>query len=59
MNARSADAPTGTVDWPERYLERRGPKMPILAVGEIFTLGELSLRTCKTIIRDFYHSKLF
>ena len=59
MNVRFVDAQTGTVVWQESYFERGGPKMPILAVGEIFTLGELSQRTCKKIIRDFYHSKLF
>ncbi len=59
MNVRFIDAETGTVVWQETYFERGGPKMPILSIGEIFTLGELSQRTCKKVIRDFYHSKLF
>lgn len=59
MNIRFMDAQTGTVVWQENYFERGGPKTPILAIGEIFTLGELSQRTCRKVIRDFYHSKLF
>jgi len=59
LNVRFLDAETGTVVWQETYFERGGPKMPILAIGEIFTLGELSQRTCKKVIRDFYHSNLF
>ncbi len=59
LNVRFVDAETGTVVWQESYFERGGPKLPVLAIGEIMTLGELSQRTCRHVMRDFYHSKLF
>jgi len=59
VNIRFVDTESGTVVWQENYFERGGPKMPILAVGEIFTLGELGQRASRKIIRSFYGSGLF
>jgi len=59
LNVRFIDTETGTVVWQENYFERGGPKMPILSVGEIFTLGELAQKTARKVISDFYGSDLF
>jgi hypothetical protein len=50
VEARFVDIETGTVVWMATMTERGGPKTPIIGVGEIHTLGELSQSMCKEMI---------
>ncbi len=42
VEARLVDTETGTVAWMATATQRGGPKAPVISIGEIHTLGELS-----------------
>jgi hypothetical protein len=50
VEARLLDTETGTVVWMATITERGGPKTPIIGIGEIHTLGELSQKICKQLV---------
>ncbi|UCH83909.1 MAG: hypothetical protein JSW50_15960 [Candidatus Latescibacterota bacterium] len=50
VEARLVDTETGTIVWKATISERGGPKTPIIGVGEIHTLGELSQKLSKTLV---------
>jgi len=52
VEARFVDASTGTVVWSATLTERGGPKTPLIGVGEIHTLGELSQKMCEKLIKQ-------
>lgn len=54
MTMKFIDAPTGTVVWQSQMSVAGGPNLPIVSIGEIFTLGELSQKLCKNAIENFY-----
>lgn len=54
MTVKFIDAPTGTVVWQNSVHIKGGPNVPILTIGETFTLGELSQETCTLLVKDFY-----
>lgn len=48
------DAPTGTLVWQYNASIAGGPKLPIVTVGEIFTLAELGPKVCEQSVKEFY-----
>ncbi|UCG51936.1 MAG: hypothetical protein JSW58_17525 [Candidatus Latescibacterota bacterium] len=50
VEARLVDTETGTIVWKATISERGGPKTPIIGVGEIHTLGELSQKLSKVLV---------
>jgi len=52
VEARLLDTQTGTVVWMATITERGGPKTPIIGVGEVHTLGELSQKICKRLVLE-------
>lgn len=50
VEARLVDTETGTIVWKATISDRGGPKTPIIGVGEIHTLGELSQKLSKTLV---------
>lgn len=54
MTVKFVDAPTGTVAWQHSINITGGPYLPIVSVGEIFTLGELTQKACRILVKDFY-----
>lgn len=50
VEVRLVDTETGTVVWKASVSERGGPKTPIIGVGEIHTLGELSQMLSKELV---------
>lgn len=53
MTVKFVDAPTGTVAWQHSINITGGPFLPIVSVGETFTLGELTQKVCRTLVKDF------
>jgi len=51
VEARLVDAATGRVVWSASDTRRAGPTTPIFAWGEIHTLGELTSRMCRELLR--------
>jgi TolB-like protein len=51
VEVRLVDTGTGTVVWKASVSERGGPKTPIIGVGEIHTLGELSQKLSKELVK--------
>ena len=58
MTVRFVDAPTGTVAWQNSINATGGPNLPIVSIGEVFTMGELSQKACRTVVKDF-HKKAY
>ncbi len=54
MTVKFIDAPTGTVVWQHNVNATGGPNLPIVSIGESFTLGELSQKVCRAAVKDFY-----
>ncbi|HEY6006057.1 MAG TPA: hypothetical protein VIV57_24465 [Anaeromyxobacter sp.] len=54
MTVKFVDAPTGTVAWQHSINITGGPYLPIVSVGETFTLGELTQKACRAVVKDFY-----
>ena len=50
VEVRLLDAETANVVWSASLTERGGPKTPIIGVGEIHTLGELSQKVAKELV---------
>ena len=50
VEVRLLDAETANVVWSATATERGGPKTPIIGVGEIHTLGELSQKIAKNLV---------
>lgn len=50
VEARLIDTETGTVVWMATITERGGPKTPVIGLGEIHTLGELSQKVSKKLV---------
>ena len=50
VEVRLLDAETANVVWSATATERGGPKTPIIGVGEIHTLGELSQKVSKNLV---------
>lgn len=60
MTVKFIDAPTGKVVWQSSVTATGGPNLPIVSIGEQFTLGHLSQKVAKEVTRDFFkkaHSK--
>ncbi|UCB52195.1 MAG: hypothetical protein JSV10_09445 [Candidatus Zixiibacteriota bacterium] len=47
------DAPTGRVVWESNYSTKGGPRLPIISLGETHTLGELTQKVCRKVVRKF------
>lgn len=54
MTVKFVDAPTGTVAWQHSINVSGGPFLPVVSVGETFTLGELTQKACRAVVQDFY-----
>lgn len=54
MTVKFIDAPTGTVAWQGSINATGGPNLPIVSIGETFTLGELSQKSCAIVVKDFF-----
>lgn len=54
MTVKFIDAPTGTVAWQNSTTATGGPNLPIVSIGETFTLGAMSQKVCKKVVRNFY-----
>lgn len=54
MTVKFIDAPTGTVVWQHTVSATGGPNLPIVSIGETFTLGGLSQKVCEKVVKDFY-----
>jgi len=54
MTVKFVDAPTGTVAWQHSINATGGPYLPIVSIGETFTLGELTQSACRTVVKDFH-----
>lgn len=54
MTVKFIDAPTGTVAWQNSINATGGPNLPIISVGETFTMGELSQKLCRIAVKDFF-----
>lgn len=52
VEVRLLDAETSKVVWSASATERGGPKTPIIGVGEIHTLGELSQKIAKDLVKE-------
>ena len=52
VEARLIDTATGNVVWLATITERGGPKTPIIGIGEIHTLGELSQKVSKKLVSE-------
>lgn len=54
MTVKFIDAPTGTVVWQHTVSATGGPNLPVVSIGETFTLGALSQKVCEKVVADFY-----
>lgn len=52
VEVRLVDVQTATVVWSATTTERGGPKTPIIGIGEIHTLGELSQRISQRLVSE-------
>jgi hypothetical protein len=53
MTVKLVDAPTGTVAWQHTINITGGPLLPVVSIGETFTLGELAQKACQAVVKDF------
>lgn len=51
MTVKFIDAPTGTVAWQNSLTAIGGPNLPIVSIGETFTLPEMSQKVCKNVVK--------
>ncbi len=58
MTLKFIDAPTGTIAWQNSATITGGPNLPIVSIGETFTLGKLTQKVCRVLVKDF-HKKAF
>lgn len=58
MTVKFIDAPTGTVAWQNSTTVTGGPNFPIVSVGETFTLGAMSQKVCRKVVRTFYRETI-
>lgn len=58
LTAKFIDAPSGTVAWQHSLSATGGPNLPIISIGESFTLGQLTQKACEQAVRDFYKKAL-
>ena len=54
MTLKFVDAPTGTVAWQNSVTATGGPNLPIISVGETYTLSQLSQKICRQLAKDFF-----
>lgn len=54
LTVKFIDAPTGKVAWQHSINATGGPNLPIVSIGETFTLGALSQKVCARAVKDFY-----
>lgn len=54
MTLKFIDAPTGTVAWQNSVTAVGGPNLPIVSIGETFTLGHLTQKVARDLAKDFY-----
>jgi hypothetical protein len=54
MTLKFIDAPTGTLAWQNSVSAVGGPNLPIVSIGESFTLGQLSQKVCGNMAGDFF-----
>ena len=52
LEVRLLDAATGRVVWSATVTERGGPKTPLIGIGEVRTLGELSQKVCRRLVEE-------
>lgn len=53
LTVKFIDAPTGTVAWQHTINATGGPNLPIVSIGETFTLGAMSQKVCEKVVKDF------
>jgi hypothetical protein len=53
MTVKFIDALTGKVVWQNSVTAIGGPNLPIISIGEEFTLGQLSQKVSKEVVEDF------
>ncbi len=53
LTVRLIDSQTGTIVWQSSYTRKGGPTVPILSVGETYTLEKLTQQACIEIIKKF------
>ena len=58
MTVKFIDGPTGTVAWQNSISATGGPNLPIVSIGETFTLGALSQEVCEHLVTDFMKKAL-
>jgi len=56
MTLKFIDAPTGTIVWQNTVSAVGGPNLPIVSIGESFTLGQLSQKICREMASNFFES---
>lgn len=56
MTMKFIDTPTGTIVWQHTVSAVGGPNLPIVSIGESFTLGQLSQKLCKSMAGNFFKS---
>jgi hypothetical protein len=54
MTLKFIDTPTGTLAWQNSVSAVGGPNLPIVSIGESFTLGQLSQKVCGEMAKDFF-----
>ncbi|RJQ52035.1 MAG: hypothetical protein C4526_08910 [Nitrospiraceae bacterium] len=54
MTVKFIDALTGKVVWQNSVTATGGPNLPIVSIGEEFTLGQLSQKISQGVVKDFY-----
>jgi TolB-like protein len=52
VEARLIDVATGTVVWSATMTEKGGPRAPFVGFGEIRTLGELSQKVARDLVKE-------
>ena len=53
MTVKFIDALTGKVVWQNSITATGGPNLPIISIGEEFTLGQLSQKVSEEVVEDF------
>ncbi len=53
MTVKFIDALTGKVVWQNSVTATGGPNLPIVSIGEEFTLGQLSQKISEEVVEDF------
>ncbi|RJQ17716.1 MAG: hypothetical protein C4560_08380 [Nitrospiraceae bacterium] len=54
MTVKFIDALTGKIVWQNSVTATGGPNLPIVTIGEEFTLGQLSQKISEGVVKDFY-----